>query len=208
MNHYAGQNFAACFPNFAIGGVMRLDVDPQAFDPDVFARDIAVMTETEVNKVQIITTHIGSTVVYFVLKDPTISDLSSDSSSLRRLSGNERMLQLYTWWVTDNSLIDELSYPILDYKVYARQGPSAAEGDSDFVVTLFAPSSPMPKGILPSRVIYNPDFRIISGGQTAIDPATIVLSLVVNGRAAATSSSLVLIIASALLACLLSFLAF
>ena len=181
MNHFAGQGFATCFPNFAIGAFIRLDINLGDFNEDDFIGWLAVTTGAERSQVDILNTGVGSTVVYFYFRDPTIQDLDADSSDLAKLSGNERMLQLYSWYVTDDTMLDNAVYPILDMKVYARQTTTTdTETSTSFVVQLFGATSPMPDAIRPPRAFRtseNGEWVLVSGDQENVQQVTLEFQL-------------------------------
>ena len=96
----------------------------------------------ESNSVRIETTVPGSTVVYFTIENPTINELDSDSSDLRRLSGNDKMLVLYQWYVDDNERLDQLDFQILDYKLFAvKEETENTSTVTSVVVELFHESA-------------------------------------------------------------------
>merc|ERR1712130_1088516 len=96
-----------------------------------WTHEIANVLDSETKDILVHRTYSGSTIIDFELKNPTSATMQGATNQIRRLSGNEKMLLLYQWWLTQDEKMGDFSYDVIDFKVYAE----AAQ--------LFAPSSPM-----------------------------------------------------------------
>lgn len=146
---------------------MTLDTPFQSFDTQTFVRGIANLLQAETQDIDIINFFQGSTIVYYVIEDPSIYDIDDDDSNIRKLSGNEKMLLLYQWWMTDDSRMEDFPYDIIDYKLYSIEFKDDGDGTTDDVVTLFAPSTPTENAIIPPQPgqDQNGNFYVIPGQQ-------------------------------------------
>lgn len=128
--------------------------DFAAFITSDWTRAVAVVLETEVRFIDVMWTGSGSTFIDFTIEDPDHQELDDEDSNIRRLSGNEKMLLFYQWFVTDDMRLEDFPYDIIDFEVYSRKATSD-DTDPTQVVTLFAPDSPTPDMIIPTRMVEN-----------------------------------------------------
>lgn len=152
-NHWAPEQAGACFPNDRVGAIMRVEGDFQSFNPEQFKRAIAVAVDAEVDDVVLEGWFPGSVIVYFYIEDPDPNMVDDDDSNIRKLSGNEKQLLLYQWFVTDDMRLEDIPLVMIDYKVYSVRFEQDGSGDvTDNVVTLFAPSTPTKNAIVPDHL--------------------------------------------------------
>merc|ERR1711862_423778 len=147
-NHYSPKQSAICFPSDRVGGILRLDADFDDFSVADFKREIAIMLDTEPQYIEVLLTRAGSVIVYFDILDPTSID--SDDSDIRQLSGNEKMLLLYQWWLTNDERMQDLQESVIDFKVYTIQLEGSGSNLTDDVITLFI-SDDTKKPLLPQE---------------------------------------------------------
>jgi len=184
---FAPQMSATCYPTNYIGSKMKITGDIGSFNPDDFARQIANLLDSEPFDINIIAYRSGSVVVYFNILDPAITSLSPlqgtvNSANIRSLSGNEKTLLLYQWFVTNNPILEELTFSILDYEVYDEV--PAHGGQPTEVVTLFEPGPAPPVVIPPQPVIVDGNLGVIPA-----EPAKTVFVPVNVGSASSLSLS-------------------
>lgn len=117
---------------------MRIDTPFTSFYLPDWERSIAIILDTEISSILPLSLNEGSTIINFQILNPDPSELSPGDSAIRRLSGNEKMLLLYQWWITNDPVIQELPYHIISFSLYTNV---ANTGDNPDVVTLFEPSS-------------------------------------------------------------------
>lgn len=119
---------------------MRLQADYSTWKPDVFIRQLAIILDTEPNYIELVNYRLGSSaivVVYFDILDPAVVD--NKDSEIRALSGNEKMLLLYQWWLTDDARLVDFYQFIVDFKLYSYELVADDDGDvHQEVITLFA----------------------------------------------------------------------
>jgi len=179
-NTYAPDGSSACWTSGRIGGKMRITADFNSFYLPDWVHCVAVLLDSEVNDIVVLRTHPGSTIIDFELKDPTVATIAGESSQIRELSGNEKMLLLYQWWVTRDTKMEDFTYDIIDFKVYTETAANEElEIDSE-VVELFA-SAPLPYLEFPPR----PDIDTSSpaGGVSSgfyFDQATLQITISVG----------------------------
>lgn len=195
--HYAPENSAACFPNDRIGSIMRVDALFASFRIDDFIRELALVLQSETTDFVIQALRSGSTVVYFTIDDPSTAEDDADSDSdIRRLSGNEKALLLYQWWVTNSDRLDDFDYDIIDFKLFARvvNKGEHKDGKTENVEQLFVSTDDPLKPIIPDRPLITN-----SGGQTIITgdyrQSTFDVSLTVKDSASTLSSLFALLFA-------------
>jgi len=183
---------------------MRITGDIKTFDPMAFARSLANLFDSEARYFRLEYFTSGSVITYFYIADPlpTDSDSSLDKpTTIRSLSGNEKTLLLYQWYVTDDPILDTLPFKILDYQLFYDD--ILADGNST-VVQLFVPyDAPPVNPIVPTRVA-------IDNGQIQILPAQPILKTVVDvplpvGSASMRSVSLLVNLIVVLVSTLLLF---
>jgi hypothetical protein len=151
-NHYAPQRSAACFSSNRVGGILRLDAPFDDFPLDDWRREVAIMLDTEPRFIEILLTRPGSVIVYFDILNPTSID--REDSAIRKLSGNEKMLLFYQWWLTGDDRIKAMSTDIIDFKTYSyRLRATANGGVEDDVITLFQSSPDTKQPIVPARPV-------------------------------------------------------
>lgn len=124
---------------------MRIDIPFTSFYLPDWVRSIAVILDTETSSILPLAINEGSTIINFQILNPDPAELSPGDSTIRQLSGNEKMLLLYQWWITNDPTIQELPYHIISFSLYTAV---ANTGDNPDVVTLFEPSSEGPGLIL------------------------------------------------------------
>lgn len=135
-SHFSPKQSAACFPNNAVGGVFRLNADFDTWDSPAFMRELAILLDTEPQYINVILNRPGSVIIYFTIDDP--SNIRNSDSNIRKLSGNEKMLLLYQWWIQDDDRLKELSVPIMNFNIYSFELVKNQEGDLvQDVITLF-----------------------------------------------------------------------
>jgi len=137
--HFSPEQSAACYSEERVGAIMRLQADYSTWKPDVFIRQLAIILDSEPQYIELVNYRLGSSavvVVYFDILDPTVVD--NKDSEIRALSGNEKMLLLYQWWLTDDPRMADFYQFIVDFKLYSYE--LVADGDDvrQEVVTLFA----------------------------------------------------------------------
>lgn len=177
---------------------MRVTEDFSSFITTDWTRAVAVVLETEVRFIDVLWTGSGSTFIDFTVEDPNLQELDDEDSNIRKLSGNEKMLLLYQWWVTDDMRLDDFPYDIIDFEVYSRKATSD-DTDPTQVVTLFAPDSPTPEMIIPTRMVQNNNGQqeTVSGFYFA--DTTLEISVTVGAASPAQAFASIF----ALLACVL-----
>lgn len=194
---YSPDESSACFPNDKIGGIIRLDMLFEQFDRRVFERSLANALDAEVDDIDLWNAHSGSTVVYFSIEDPDDADLPDDATTteVRRLSGNEKMLLFYQWWVMSSPRLDDFLAPIIDLRMYLRQETTTQDDDyTTVVIHLFAPASPTPSFILPPQpILKSSAFDNIPGFKPS--ETTLKISVTVAGGATLCASMVGVIVA-------------
>lgn len=194
--HYAPENSAACFPNDKIGTIMRVDALLASFRIDDFIRELALVLQSETTDFNIIAARAGSVVVYYTVEDPVIDPNEDSGSDIRRLSGNEKSLLMYQWWVTNSDRLDNFDYDIIDFKLFARAVNPGPHNDGKTVVVeqLFVSTDDPLKPIIPDRPLVTN-----SGGQTIITgdyrQSTFDVSLTVKDSASSLTPTFALIFA-------------
>ena len=198
--HFAPDGGAICFPQDRVGGVLRIDVPFTQVDEEQVVRALANLLDSEMSWFNVHMVRPGSTVFYFSISDPSAADLTADASAVRKLSGNEKMLLFYQWWVMGDSRIDDLPFDLLDLKEFALDPTSATN-----VIPLFAPSSAPPEAIIPPQIFFtsNRGLTLISQVNVGANPAEVQVALQV-GASSKLVSSIVLLVATMLLAVILS----
>jgi len=135
---YAPRQSAACFSDEQIGGVMRVDLDYATYRPNDWIRSIAIILETEPSDIQLLEYRSGSVINYFQIQDPTDTEIGGNTyNGIRQLTGNEKMLLLFQWYITNDARIETLPYDIISFKIYSVESNGSNDGN---VVTLFAQS--------------------------------------------------------------------
>jgi len=193
--HYSPQRSAACFPDARVGGIIRLDAEYSTFAVADWQREVAIMLDTEPRYIDVILTRPGSVIIYFDILDP--QNLSTEDSSIRKLSGNEKMLLFYQWWLTNDDRMKTMSTSVIDFKTYTFRLMTNANGKvTDDVITLFAsnddndPINPPQPG--------QPGQNVVNG--TFSRQSTFYFTLSVNDVDAASTLSVSLSWASILMA--------
>jgi hypothetical protein len=121
---------------------MRVATDFNDFYLPDWVHCVANMLDSEAQDIIILQTYPGSTIIDFEIQNPTQDTMAGATSQIRRLSGNEKMLLLYQWWVTSDEKMEDFPYDIIDFKAFAETVGN--EEDDSTVVELFAPSGPLP----------------------------------------------------------------
>ena len=200
-DHYAPEGSGTCFPTSAVAGVLRIDASFGNWDQDSFAQTMAAILDDEPSNIVVQYAYPGSIVVNFFIKNPTVEQLSSSSSQLRRLSGNDKMILLYEWWLSGNDRVrqgEEELGQFLDFKLYARKETTSGTSTvTDTVVALFADSSPQAQSIFPPESV--------AGVQRTFDQVTEEkVTIFVDSSAGCVSPSLITALLSAIIICMMS----
>jgi len=183
-NHYSPPYSAACFIRGRVGGVVRLDADFTTFPLNDWVHEVAIMLDTETRYIEVMLTRPGSVIVYMSMRDP--GNLDRQDSAMRRMSGNEKMLLFYQWWLTNDDRIKAMSTPITDFEVYAYyMAENEDGGKTTDVVHLFADSEDA-QPIVPSQLVQLPDGQIVKE-PGYVRPSTFYFTLSVNDSAASLS---------------------
>jgi len=112
-----------------------------------FQRNVANVLDCETSDIQVLTAVEGVT-VYFQIADPSEEELKSPyATALTKLTGDKKMLLLYTWWLNGDSHLDNFPYDIISFVVY---GPS--EDGGAYIVGEESPGS--------ASYIIHPGFSI------------------------------------------------
>lgn len=160
---------------------MRITGDIKFFRSDDFKRSLANLLDTEPRYINLIYYSAGSVITYFYISSPTpiVSEVDKPID-IRSLSGNEKTLLLYQWYVTNDPRLSQLPFHIIDYQLYYDD--ILPDGNST-VVQLFVPvDAPPVNPIIPTRIA-------IDNGQIEIRPAIPVLRTVINVPLPVGSSS-------------------
>jgi len=183
-----------------LGGVIRLDTAYSTFVEMDFKRFLANMLESEPNHINVMSSRSGSTIVNFVIEDPSeTKDLNDDSDDLRRLTGNEEVLLLYQWYQSQNKRWESFPYVVLDLKVFARVFTTGLGGAQESAVVALFQSGSDPSFIIPPQpVLKGSVFSNIPGFVQS--QTTLAIEVKVGG-----ASSLTLSLGLSLLVVLLSF---
>jgi hypothetical protein len=139
---YAPKESSTCWTSGRIGGKMRVNVPFNDFYLPDWIHCVANVLDSETSDIIVLGTYAGSTIIDFEINDPTPDSMAGATSQIRHLSGNEKMLLLYQWWVTRDERMDDFPYDIIDFKEYTETVGNALEDPE--VVQLFAPSGPLP----------------------------------------------------------------
>jgi len=104
--HFSPAQSASCFPSSRIGGVMKVDLDYTSYKPNDWIRSIANLLDTAPSDVHLEAYRPGSVINYFDIIDPsneTTMIISGNSyNGIGQLTGNEKMLLLFQWWLLDD----------------------------------------------------------------------------------------------------------
>lgn len=167
----------------------------QSFDlfylPD-WTHEVANVLDSETRDILVHRTYSGSTIIDFEIKNPTTTTMQGATNQIRRLSGNEKMLLLYQWWLTQDEKMEDFSYDVIDFKVYAEAAANDDDRPKTEVVELFAPSSPMESLEFQTRPDVNNAGAVQSGFY--FDQTTLQVTVTVNSAQIALPSVLVLLI--------------
>lgn len=150
---------------------MRVEGELQNFSEQDWIRAVANVLQTEVEYIQILWLGQGSVIVDFIIEDPDLEDLDDEDSSIRKLSGNEKMLLLYEWWVTNNSMMEDFPYDIINFDLFSRKS------NSNDVVELFAPTGEDPSLIYPTL----PDGDEPSRSGFYFEQTTLAIDVTIGG---------------------------
>jgi hypothetical protein len=138
---------------------------------------VANVLESEVSDIRVLYTYSGSIYVDFEMENPNPDSITHESTQIRRLSGNEKILLLYQWWLTNNPRLADFPWDIENMKLYGQRVDASSYGE---VVELFAQSSlsPIFFGPRPNDDDDDSNSSIISGFY--FDQTTFQLDLTVN----------------------------
>jgi len=108
---YSLAGFSSCFPKGSIGGIMKVDQVFQIANVGDFCRQIALLANFSVNDCEVIAVQ-PSTTYYFYLRDTLVDKAHPE------LSGNQQMIQLYNWFISDDSVLDLSNLPpIISFEI-------------------------------------------------------------------------------------------
>jgi len=119
---------------------MRVDLDFDSYKPNDWIRSVAIILETEPSNIHLNGYRAGSVINYFEIEDPSQSEINiggNVNNGIRQLSGNEKMLLLFQWYLTDDPRIESLPYNIINFQIYSVESNGSDNGK---VVALFAQS--------------------------------------------------------------------
>mmetsp|Transcript_21317 Transcript_21317/g.82725 ORF Transcript_21317/g.82725 Transcript_21317/m.82725 type:complete len:117 (+) Transcript_21317:185-535(+) len=91
-----------------LGGQMRVSTPMAQFEEQDWRREIAILVEAEVRDITYLGAFSPSTTVYFQIQDPALDELPDNASEIAKLSGDDKMLLLYSWWVSNDARISEV----------------------------------------------------------------------------------------------------
>lgn len=170
---------------------MRIDTSYASFQVEDFQREISIILQTEPTEINVITSRPGSTINYFTISDPSAADVDPNNpSNIRMLSGNEKSLLLYQWWIKDDPRISELSFNIIDFKVFSRvlvKDPTGSPGAAEKVEQLFVSTAePMQPNIPGHAVTVNGNQTFVPGvyyvdHALKVVPVTASGAITING---------------------------
>ena len=93
----------------AYGGEMRVEGRLEEFSIADFKRSVANLLDSEISDIYVLNA-LSGVVVNFQIADPSPEELSLPSATaLTRLTGDKKMLLLYTWWINGNPALDKVS---------------------------------------------------------------------------------------------------
>ncbi len=99
-------------PQNGSGAIMRISGLFSQFETDLFQREIANALDSDAVDIFVIratSSRKGTGIdVYFVINNPSKQEISQAVSEITLLPGNEKMLLLYQWWITNNQRIGEV----------------------------------------------------------------------------------------------------
>jgi len=126
---------------------MRINENFDDFDLSAWIRSIAILLDSEATDIRVEDAR-PSVVIYFDILDPSTTTQPDGVTytGIRNLSGNEKMLVLFQWWLYRDSRISSLPFEIEDFRIYA------VSSDNSEVVPLFEQSISVGHPYLP----YNP----------------------------------------------------
>lgn len=177
---------------------MRLEADWSRWNPHDFARQIALVLDTEPSLVNIVNGRLGASgisVAYFEIQNPpqelpasnSTTKAASSNSTVRALSGNEKMLLLYQWWLTDDVRMSDFYEPIIDFKIYSFSMEDDGKGGEDQqAITLFASDDPI-NPIVPRRP--GTDWWSIDSSHTRSEDTFYFTLSIGNGRSNSQANS-------------------
>jgi len=119
---------------------MRVRQEFSSFYLPQWTHEIASLLDSEPRDILIHRTYAGSTIIDFEIKDPSPETAAGATNQIRRLSGNEKMLLLYQWWLTNDERMDDFTYDVIDFKAFAQAVSNGDDRQDTEVVQLFAPS--------------------------------------------------------------------
>lgn len=182
-----------------------MDAEYSTFVVADWQREVAIMLDTEPRYIDIILTRSGSVIIYFDILDP--QNLSTEDSPIRKLSGNEKMLLFYQWWLTDDDRMRTMSDSIIDFKTYTFRLRTKPNGDvTDDVITLFASNDDNDPINPPQPLQAGQNVNVVN--ESYPRQSTFYFTLSVNDVDAASTLSVSLSWASIVMALLFFFISF
>jgi len=171
---------------------MRVSQSFDLFYLPEWTHEIANVLDSETKDILVHRTYSGSTIIDFEIKNPTSATMQGATNQIRRLSGNEKMLLLYQWWLTQDEKMEDFSYDVIDFKVYAEAAANDDDRPNTEVVQLFAPSSPMESMEFQTRPDADNRGAVQSGFY--FDQTTLQVTVTVNHSSTLFPNVLVLFI--------------
>lgn len=108
----------------AYGGEMRVQGRLEDFSEKDFKRAIAILLDSEITDIYVLGTFQGVK-VDFQIGDPSLEEVrSSTATSITRLRGDEKMMLLYHWWITNDSHFETFPYDVISFVVYGENEES------------------------------------------------------------------------------------
>eukprot|EP00011_Vannellida_sp_DIVA3-517-6-12_P009739 CAMPEP_0114623486 /NCGR_PEP_ID=MMETSP0168-20121206/10277_1 /TAXON_ID=95228 ORGANISM="Vannella sp., Strain DIVA3 517/6/12" /NCGR_SAMPLE_ID=MMETSP0168 /ASSEMBLY_ACC=CAM_ASM_000044 /LENGTH=188 /DNA_ID=CAMNT_0001834733 /DNA_START=438 /DNA_END=1001 /DNA_ORIENTATION=+ len=152
-----------------LGGQMRVSTPMAQFEEQDWRREIAILVEAEVRDITYLGAFSPSTTVYFQIQDPALDELPDNASEIAKLSGDDKMLLLYSWWVSNDARISELSFQIIDFQVFGQYSVSNGFSSTKEVFNLATPHSS-----LESLLQANADTNFVLLSSSAVNLATCI----------------------------------
>jgi len=179
---FAPQESSSCYSTGKIGAKMRIDTEFSTFYLPEWRHAVANVLQSEIEDIEVLYFYAGSVIIDFQLNNPE-EDFTIFDSQVRRLSGNEKTLLLYQWWLTGDDRISDFPWDIEDFKLFAETATSDGTDDLD-VVQLFAPSSPLPPVVFAPRPDPSDDVSMAVQSRFYFDQTTLKLDVAVDSGSA------------------------
>jgi len=135
---FAPQGSSICWDDGRIGGKMKMSNNYAEFYLPAWIRAVANALQTEIEDINVLHTYSGSVYVDFDIRNPDIQKIRNDSTQIRRLSGNEKIVLLHQWWLTNDPRLADFPYNIENLQLFAKSNKPPYK-----VEELYVPSKPM-----------------------------------------------------------------